>query len=647
MNKPTAHNSKDITDQQSQLIGWFAFFTLIAFMSVITAKLLETGPLKSANDRSRWCTVYSLVEENTYEIDKIRQRSGWDTIDLVRHNDHFYSTKPPLLPRLVAEIYRAVKAATGLNLTDNPEAVSRIILFIINIIPMGIAMWLMIRLIRRYCENLFGQLFLITATCWATLLVPFLSVFNNHTIGTTFIIYSLYLAISIVVEEKEKEWRYALCGLFAAFGVCNELPAAAYGLALFFILLKSDRKKTLAYFVPLALVPLGAFFLTNYHATGGWKPFYLYYGTEKYRFIFEGKPSYWMSPQGIDQSKDSFPVYLMHCTIGHHGIYSLTPIFLVTLVGWLTPNLWWKSKLNKFHLLGLGLTVIVIGFYMTKTENYNYGGMSVALRWTLWLIPFWILAMIPLLNRFGNSIYLKIPVLVFLCVSLFSAWYPSNSPWTKPWLFNVMNSWDWIDYSSPKPKFNQKVYSWIGAVPGGEKNDNYWIRLEAQNPDGSTNSIHLQDAGPTAAGKRLVLVVRNGYEKVYLFDVQLLGQGKPPIDFIRNTDGSELTPEELSFFRGVPKRRAYGSSRIRYVFTDIRTDAFKSHIGYTYTDVKNGSRKKLRYQRDVWFSQEVPFGVFQFEDKVSDSNTKELLSRKLWKITAAGSFLPRQTIEEK
>lgn len=622
-------------------------------MSVITAKLLETGPLQSANDRSRWCTVYSLVEEDTYQIDKIRERSGWDSIDIVRHHDHFYSTKPALLPRLVAEIYRAVKAATGLNLTENTEAVSHIILFIINIIPMGIAMWLMTNLIRRYCENVFGQLFLIIAVCWATLLVPFLCVFNNHTIGTTFIIYSLYLAVSIVAENKQSWWRFGLCGLFAAFGVCNELPAAAYGLALFLILLKANPKKTLLCFVPLALVPLGGFFWTTYLATGGWKPFYLFYGTEKYRFVFEGKPSYWLNPQGVDQSRDSFPVYLFHCTIGHHGIYSLTPIFLLTILGWLTAPLWWRSKLRSFHLLGLALTFIVIGFYMTKTENYNYGGVSVALRWTLWLIPFWILAIIPLLNRCGNSIFLKVPAIAFLCVSLFSAWYPANSPWTQPWLYHVMNAreWEdgtkWIDYSSPKPKFDHKVYSWIGAVPSGERNADYWITLEAHNPDGSTDSIHLQDAGPGVDGKRRVLITRNESEKEYLLDAELLSQGKLPTNFIRNVDGTELTEAELSFFRGVPKRREYASSRIRYVYTSVRLDAFKSHIGYTYVDANSSSGKKLRYQRDVWFSEEVPFGVFQFEDKVSDPQSKELFSRKFWNITAAGMFLPRQAIEEK
>lgn len=636
-------SSFTIADPHQSAIGGFAFVMLITFMGVITARLVDSESLRSANDRSRWCTVYSLVEENTYQIDTIRQKSGWDTIDLVRHNDHFYSTKPPLLPRLVAEVYRLVKWSTGLNLLNDTATVTRIIIFLINIIPTAIALWMMYGVIRRHCTELFSQVFLITATTWATLLVPFTIVLNNHTVGATFIIYSLVLAISILAEDKTTWWRFALCGFCAAFAVCNELPAAAYGLALFFMLARKDLKLTLLCFVPAALIPLAGFFITNYHATGGWKPFYMYYGTEKYRFVFEGKPSYWMNPQGIDQARESPLIYFMHCTIGHHGIFSLTPIYLITFFSWLTPFFWWKSRLRAFHLLGLALSVIVLGFYMTKTDNYNYGGVSVALRWMLWLTPFWILTMIPLLNRSGSSLFLRLPILAFLLVSLFSAWSPTNAPWTHPWLFSLMEKYKWINYEVPRPKFDRTHYSWIGTLPTGEKNDDYWITFSAFNPDGSLNSIRLTDAGPTADGRRRVSVERNGEAIDYIFDPAKLNAGQRPDDYITHSDGSELSADELKFFYGVPERRAYASSRIRYIDTSLRRNALRAHIGYTYIDQTVENDRKLRFQRDVWFSEEIPFGVFQWEDRVTDPKTKETLIATYWKATSTGLFLPRMS----
>ncbi len=41
-------------------------------------------PFLSANDRSRWLTVRSLVEHGTYEIDAIVSQPTWDSIDKVR-----------------------------------------------------------------------------------------------------------------------------------------------------------------------------------------------------------------------------------------------------------------------------------------------------------------------------------------------------------------------------------------------------------------------------------------------------------------------------------------------------------------------------------------------------------------------------------
>ena len=80
------------------------------------AQILTAQPLQSANDRSRWETVWSLVERGTFQIDEIDARPGWSTIDKVRHNGHFYSSKPPWQSLLVAGVYWVVKQVTGWSL---------------------------------------------------------------------------------------------------------------------------------------------------------------------------------------------------------------------------------------------------------------------------------------------------------------------------------------------------------------------------------------------------------------------------------------------------------------------------------------------------------------------------------------------------
>ena len=89
----------------------------------------------SANDRSRWCTVWSLVERGTYHIDEIIQEPGWDTIDKGRFRDHFYSSKPPFLSTIVAGLYWTLKSAVGLDLLLKTHETVQVILIVINLVP--------------------------------------------------------------------------------------------------------------------------------------------------------------------------------------------------------------------------------------------------------------------------------------------------------------------------------------------------------------------------------------------------------------------------------------------------------------------------------------------------------------------------------
>src|SRR5690349_18881086 len=98
-------------------------------------------PFLSANDRSRWMTIRSLVERGTYEIDDIVGQPTWDTIDMVQHRGrdgqlHLYSSKPPLLATLLAGEYWVINRFSGATLRDQPYEIGRLMLFTGNILPM-------------------------------------------------------------------------------------------------------------------------------------------------------------------------------------------------------------------------------------------------------------------------------------------------------------------------------------------------------------------------------------------------------------------------------------------------------------------------------------------------------------------------------
>lgn len=645
-------------------LRWFVYVLLLTVtMGQSLAAILNSVPLQSANDRSRWCTVWSLVEQGTYQIDTIDERSGWSSIDKVRHEGHFYSSKPPLFPTMIAGLYWIIKTTTGLNLNQNLYDVAHLILVIVNLLPMMIALILICGMVERYARNELTRYFVVTAGCFATLLTPFLLTLNNHSIAAASTVFALYPLMRILLDQEQKKRYFLLAGFFAMLTCCNELPAALFGLVVFGLLLKANPRLTCFVFIPAALIPLIGFFVTNYAATGGWKPFYMYYGTEKYLYEYRGVPSYWNHPQGLDQNLDSPLVYLFHCTLGHHGIFSLSPIYLLTLISWL------RIRNTKDHILrpllwvSMFLSVIVFGFYLSRTGNYNYGGNSAALRWMLWLTPFWLISMIPLLDQFSHKRWLQILGIVCLLGSVFSAHHPLHNPWRAPWLFTVLKQSGWINYDQRPSTFDHPLTTWLASIPEptaeipepfveftGPANDGRLIKLRlsvipaaANNAANNLLTIKATRFLGTAAAET----------KQYTIDLPAFKAGKWPKEFLRwpNEDVSQKEKyAAYRFFYGMPRPRKYNPGKIRYLFTPLRDDAFRCQLAASQVSVtiasQTAAEDKLRYRKDLWLSDQIPFGIAQVETSVYDEQTNQLLSRQTLIVTNASSGMKAKSSEK-
>jgi hypothetical protein len=395
------------------------------------------SPMLSANDRSRWCTVWSLVERGTYQIDEIIEVRGWNTIDKGKFQGHFYSSKPPFLSTLVAGIYWPLKRVFGLDLLTRTHETVQTILFLVNGIPWLVALWLLAQLAERYGKTDWSRLFFVAAAAFGTFLSTFLITLNNHNPAACSVVFALWPLLQIVHEHRRDGWAFAAVGFWGAFAVCCEIPAAPLGVLLFVALYRCAPRQTLTWFVPAAAIPLLFFFATNWLCTGGLMPFYSNFGAPHDTFYKYGPESYWNNPQGVDVGDVPVGWYLFHCTFGHHGIFSLSPIFLLSLATWM--RLRRPHPLRLVSAVAALLTIWNLVFWLRQTHNYNYGGVTSGLRWAFWLIPFWLLSMIPVLDEWSSRRWFRILCLVFLGVSVYSVVFPRNNPWQHPWLMNLLD----------------------------------------------------------------------------------------------------------------------------------------------------------------------------------------------------------------
>jgi hypothetical protein len=157
-----------------------------------------------------------------------------------------------------------------------------------------------------------------------------------------------------------------------------------------------------------------------------------------YDYEVNGQASYWLpgSASGVDLGEPSRLRYLMHMTVGHHGIFSLTPIWCFSLLGiavaWRDAEPIWR----RLAYLLLTLTIVLIAFYTFRPlADRNYGGVASGFRWFFWLTPLFLLMLIPAWRIIHKSLLLTMVWWICLAISIFSSLHGFLNPWQHPWYF--------------------------------------------------------------------------------------------------------------------------------------------------------------------------------------------------------------------
>lgn len=164
---------------------------------------------------------------------------------------------------------------------------------------------------------------------------------------------------------------------------------------------------------------------------------------------YEYEGTYWTDEgrAGVDRGEESRSTYAFHVLFGHHGIFSITPIWVLAIVGcgaWVVRGDRWQRQLA----LGiLALTAIVLAFYLSRPLiDRNYGGVSCGFRWMLWFVPLWTLALVPAADWAESSRWRWLLVATLLACSVATAASSAMNPWRHPWYFDVLSEWGWIEY---------------------------------------------------------------------------------------------------------------------------------------------------------------------------------------------------------
>jgi hypothetical protein len=310
------------------------------------------------------------------------------------------------------------------------------------------------RMVDRLGATDWGRLFVMTCAAFGTFLSTFAVTINNHLTAAVSAAIALAAALRIWYDGERRARWFFVCGFFAAFTAANELPALAFFAAVLVGLLYKAPSATLKAFLPGALIVLSAAEGTNYLAHHSLNPAYAH-RTEgdnwyDFQFIRDGKvrDSYWSQAakrSPIDQGEPDAATYVLHALVGHHGIFSLTPIWVFSFWGMALLCLRRSPDRRAIGLLVASVSLVCIAFYLRMPQqDRNYGGMTSGFRWVFWFAPLWLVTMLPAADWLAARRWSRAVAIIFLTVSVISVSYPTWNPWVHPWLLDFMASQEWV-----------------------------------------------------------------------------------------------------------------------------------------------------------------------------------------------------------
>lgn len=514
--------------------------------TVINPATRGESPFFSANDRSRWCTVASLVELGTWEIDEVINGSlsaqagvpstaaiQWDTIDKVVHRGrdgriHAYSSKPPVLSAFVAAEYWLLNKLTGWKLSREPVPVVRTLLTFNHVIGLAVFLVLLASFLERMLLADWTRYFIVAVAGWGTFLTTFSNTLNNHLPAAVTAMATLWLFDRWWRKEgRSPSLQLAGLGVVASLTVACELPALALLTAVTLLVIAREPVRGTLWLAPGIAAIAALFFWLNWSAHGTIRPAYSFrqdgavIGTVNGDFEAEldegrlpseiaervghpaaanpliGRPdswtvepnwppdqfgnfwerrwivsdqegaglavvgyrgkgeysihewgnwydypgSYWRADNErkspIDRGEQDQAVYALHLLVGHHGVLSLTPVWILAFAGMLPliASRWLGRR--EIGWIVLAVTLVVIAFYLTRpAHDRNYGGQCCCARWLLWLAPLWLFSMAPVVQWLARWSWGRMACLALLAASIINALVPGANPWVHPWLYS-------------------------------------------------------------------------------------------------------------------------------------------------------------------------------------------------------------------
>lgn len=405
-------------------------YSIIAIF--FTLFLTNLSTFVGANSASRLATIESLANRGTFIID---ESPFLGTVDKLKINGNFYSSKPPTLSILLTGYYIALNNLFGVDILKDFKVVYALIILLASTLPVIISALILVDI---------GRILKVEPVTRAFIIVLFLFTFfgsgygidlNNHNITSLFLILSLRFWLEIFLNHVDKNQNWillAIClGAISWFDIPSTFYISAFSISLFY----KNRKKCLKLFIPTLSFCLLWTMTSYYISIGSIVPAYF----NKSFYLYEG--SYWLNPKGTDALSENKLIYGFNFLFGHHGIFSFTPILFLSFIE-LINRFFKKRKIEFYEGFILLSTIGMILLFIFFTNNY--GGVCVGPRWLIPTSTIIFVLLMKLIDRYKKNLKFISLTLILGSWGLVGFWDAFTWPWKESILSQLFRDFGFL-----------------------------------------------------------------------------------------------------------------------------------------------------------------------------------------------------------
>lgn len=342
------------------------------FLCIIWGSFFVYKPVLD-NEGSRLAEIEAVFDHGTFDI----EQSKFHSVDIVKVKSRTLSVKDPMLSMIIGVPYFIISRTFSFNFKKATAVSIKTVRLIHSLMYLGLMFWGLRMLLGSWIgsSDSFSKNMLVILVLFATLASGFSSVVNRHSLAAALTFVSILYCFKLLKNSSKKRRHYFVFGLLISTLAVIDTPSSITSILLFTYFSLSSKSCQKVRDITIASLPILALhFLLSYIKSGEFLPLVLF--PEYLRF--EG--SYWAREtlSGMDQyirSPEPKLTYLFNLTLGHHGVFSMTPIIILGLTSSMASVFSTRLKRPR-NILLLLIFFLPLPFFLFKTAGYSGGSVG-------------------------------------------------------------------------------------------------------------------------------------------------------------------------------------------------------------------------------------------------------------------------------